>query len=108
MAVFMVETYVVKPEKQTDFTVWIKKYFAGIKKHPQLFKEVKSHKMFAQMLGGSWGGYVEMWEFESVADCEKCLNRVLQDKEWMTTLWAEAVAFVVAGTHSMSIWNSVE
>jgi len=108
MTIFMVETYVVKPEKQAEFTTWLKKYFAFVEKHPQLFKEVKSYKMFAHMLGGNWGGYVEMWEFENLANCEKCFNRVMQDKQYMTTLYPEAMAFVVAATHSISIWNPVK
>jgi len=108
MTVFMVETYVVKPEKQTEFTAWLKKYFTWIEKHPQLFKEVKSHKMFAQVFGGNWGGYVEMWEFENSADCEKCMNRAMQDKEFMTIIHVEFAAFVVPATHSISIWNPVK
>jgi len=72
MTVFLVETYVIKLEKQTEFTAYKekwKKFFA------QLLKELKSYKMFSQMLGGNWGGYVEMWEFENLADCEKFFNK---------------------------------
>jgi len=107
LGIFMVENYVVRPEKQTEFTAWMKKYLAWVEKHPQLFKEVKSHKLFAQIFGGSWGGYVEMWEFKNLAECERCFNRVMQDKEYMKTLYAEAMSFVAPGTHSMNIWNPV-
>ena len=107
MATFMVETYVIKPEKQADFPAFVKKFFAWKEKRPELFKEVKSYKMFAQMLGGNWGGYVEMWEFESLADVEKCFSRVMQDKEFMTTIYPEFATLEVPGTDSINIWNSV-
>lgn len=107
MTVFMVETYVVKPEKLAEFTAWAKKFFEWKETHPQLFKEVKSYKMFAQVLGGNWGGQVEMWEFENLAECEKWMNRIMQS-EWMVTLYPEFVALVAPATHSMCIWNPVK
>lgn len=106
MTVFVVETFVVKPEKQAEFMKVSKKYLEWIKKHPQLFKEMKSHKMFAQMFGGNMGGYVEMSEFENLEDCEKCNRRAMQNKEFMTTINAEGMTLIVPGTHSMSTWNS--
>jgi len=107
MAVFMVEKYVVKPDKQGEFMEFGKKYVAWTKERPELFKEVKSYKIFAQVLGGNWGGYVEMWEFENLADCEKCMTRVMQDNEFMTKIYPEFAGFVVPATHSIDIWSSV-
>jgi len=107
MAVFLVETYVIKPEKQADFPAHVKKFLAWKEKRTELFKEAKSFKMFAQMFGGNMGGYVEMFEFENLADLEKCFNRVMQDKEFMTTISSEFATFVVPATDSINIWNSV-
>ena len=107
MVVFMVETYVVKPEKQAEFMAFVKKYLKWKDKHARLFKEVKSFKIFAQVLGGNFGGYVEMWEFENMAECEKCMNRVMQDKGFVTTIYAEFNSHVVPATHSINIWQSV-
>jgi hypothetical protein len=106
MAVFMVETYIIKPDKLGEFTAFVKKFETWMKKRPDLFKEVKSHKLFSHMLGGNWGGYVEMWEFENLADCEKCFNRVMQS-DYMTTLYPEYASLEVPATHSINIWNSV-
>ena len=106
MTIFMVETYVVKPDKQQEFMEFAKKYIEWKEKHPALFKEVKSYKMFAQMLGGNFGGFVEMWEFEDLANGEKCMNRMMQDKEFMTKLYLEYVNLIVPATHLISIWNS--
>jgi len=108
MTVFLLETYVVKAEKQAEFKAWAKKYRTYIKEHPDLFKEAESHKIFSQIFGGLWGGYVEMWEAESLADLEKCMNRILTNEEYMTTLYAEVMALVVSATYSMSVWAPVE
>jgi len=107
MTIFLVETYVIKPERQADFTAYKKKESQWMKKRPELFKEVKSCRMFAQMLGGKWGGYVEMHEFENLADCEKCFNRLLQS-EYTKTYQPEFLALVVPATYSISVWNPVE
>ena len=107
MAVFMVETYVVKPDKQEEFREFCKKYVEWTKKRPDLFKEVKSWKLFAQVLGGNFGGYVEMWEFENLADGEKAMNRMMQDKEFITTIYSEFANLLVPATHTINIWNSV-
>jgi hypothetical protein len=59
MAVFMVETYVVKLEKQDGFMA-LAKFVAWKEKNPQRPRELESWKMFAQMIGGNIGGYVEL------------------------------------------------
>jgi len=107
MTVFMVETYVVKPEKQAEFTAWKKTFLPWREKHPELFKEMKSNRLFAQVFGGNMGGYVEMSEFENLADCEKCFATLMQS-EYMTTRGPEFLAFIVPATYSISIWSPVE
>lgn len=107
MAVFLVETYVIKPDKLDEFTAFCKKAETWIKKHPDVFKEVKSHKIFSHLVGGNWGGFVEMWEAKSLADIEKVFNRAMGNKEYMTKLYPEFAALVVHGTHSMNVWNAV-
>lgn len=106
MTIFMVETYIVKPDKLGMFPAFIKKFETWMKKHPELFKEVKSYKIFSHMLGGNMGGYVEMTEFENLADFEKFFAKIMKS-EFMVTLYPEFTNLVVAGTDSMSIWNSV-
>lgn len=104
MTIFVVETYVVKPEKLSEFAAYKekwKKFFA------KWLKEVKSYKMFTQLFGGNWGGYVEMWEFENLADCEMFFNRVMQS-DYTTKLYPEFASLVVPATYSISAWNPVE
>jgi hypothetical protein len=104
---FVVMKYVVKLDKQGDFKEFGKKWTQWKKKHPDLFKEVKSWKLFAQVFGGLQGGHVEMWEFETMADSEKFMNRLMQNKEFTTQLDPAFSALLVPGTYSMSVWNSV-
>jgi hypothetical protein len=109
MTIFLVETYVIKPEKQAEFATYKKKWkkFFGYKDgHLQQFKEVKSYKMLAQMLGGNWGGYVEMWEFENLADLEKWMSKMMKS-DYMTKLAPEFASLEVPASRSMNIWNPV-
>jgi hypothetical protein len=106
MTIFSVETFIVKPDKLGEFTAFLKKSETWMKKHPELFKEVKSYKVFSHMLGGSWGGYVQMWEYENFADFGKSMNKSMKSDS-MTKLTAEFASLIVAGSYSSMIWNSV-
>jgi len=107
MAIFMLEQYVIKSDKMNEFTVFLKKYLPWIqKRRADLYKEVKSHKMISQMFGGNFGKYMEIWEYESLADCEKCFSRLMQDKELMTEIFPEFASYFAPATHTIEIWNS--
>jgi len=109
MTVFLVETYVIKPETQAEFAAYKKKwkkFFAYKEGHLQRFKEVKSYKILAQMLGGNWGGYVEMWEFENLAELEKWMSKIMKS-DYMTKLAPEFASLEVPASRSMNIWNPV-
>jgi hypothetical protein len=107
MTVFMVETLVVKPDKLGEAAAFDEKFEALMKKRPDLFKEIKSVKHFSHFLGGNSGGRVMMWEFESLADVDKFLNRCMGDKEWMTKFYPELAALMVPGTHSLNVWTPI-
>ena len=36
------------------------------------------------MIGDNVNEFIEMWELESLADYEKLMNRIMQDKEFQT------------------------
>jgi hypothetical protein len=86
MTVFRVETYVVKPEKQEEYMVIMKKWAVYIKKNKEKCKELKSWKLFSQMIGGNSAGCVEMAEFESLAEFEKFMHGTFHGKEEITTI----------------------
>jgi hypothetical protein len=108
MTTFLVETYVIKPEKQAEFTAYKKKwkeFFAYKEGRLQRFKEVKSYKIFSKMLGGNFDGYVEMWEFENLAELEKFFNKVMKS-DYTTKLAPEFTSLIAPVTRSMNVWNS--
>ena len=107
ITIIMVDSYVVKPDKLGEYPAFLKKLHALIKKRPELFKEAKSIKFFSKFLGGTWGGFVEIYEFENLADFEKCFNKVMHDKEFMTTIFAQLPNYLVPGSESVEIWNHV-
>jgi hypothetical protein len=104
MSVFLVETYVIKPDKQAEFTAYKKKWKKFFAKW---LKELKSYKMLTQLFGGNYGGYVEMWEFEDMANLEQFYGRVMHS-DYPTKLQPEFLSLLVPGAYSMSIWNPVE
>ena len=106
MTVFSVETCTIKPDKLSENLAWLKKYETWMKKHPEVVKEAKSYKVFSHMLGGNWGGYVMMTEFENLAECEKWYNKIMKS-DFMTTLYPEWASLIVAGSYSIDVWNSV-
>ena len=99
------EKYDVKLDKLEEYTALLKKFEPYMKKRPDLFKGVKSHRVFRHMLGGSYGGCVEMTEMDSLADVEKFVNRAMADKEFMTEIYAEFMALIVTETYSANIWT---
>ena len=106
LSVFLVETYVLKPEKQAELAAYKKKWrkFFGYKDGRLLsFKEVKSHRMFSQLVGGNADGYVEMFEFESLAGLERFLGELMKSG-YMTKLYPEFISLIVPGSRSTSVW----
>ena len=103
--VFLVEKYDVRLDKLTEYAALLKKFDAFAKKRPDLFKGVKSHRVFRHMLGGSYGGCIEMTEMDSLADVEKFVAKAMADKEFMTKIYAEFMALIVTETYSANIWT---
>jgi hypothetical protein len=76
-------------------------------KNPEGFKEMKSKRIFSQMFGGVAGGYVELNEFDSLADAEKYITRTAKDEGYMK-LYQEALQLVVPTTYSLNVWKALE
>ena len=106
MSVFVVETYVVAPEKREKFESLMQRLFSYKNENAKLFKEVRSFKLFTQVFGGIAGTYIEMWEFGSMADLEKCWERENRDKRFMR-IHQEFLQLIEPATFSMKMWNSV-
>jgi YesN/AraC family two-component response regulator len=108
MTVFHVETYVIKPEKHEEYMAIMKKWSAYIKKNKKKCKELKSWRLFSQTIGGNSGGYVEMGEYDSLADFEKFMHRTFHgNEETIKKIVSGFTNCIVPGTYSTKIWNSV-
>jgi len=105
MSVFVVETYVVPPEKREKFKLLMQRLFEYEKENTKLFKEVRSLKLFTQVFGGITGEYIEMWEFESMTDLEKCWERENRDEKFMN-IHKEFLQLIDPTTFSMKMWSS--
>jgi len=106
MTVFVVETYVVKPEKHVEFKSLLQRFLKYMKENPTLFKEIKSWKLFTQTFGTISGAYVEQVEYDSLAELEKCYTRLLKDKEF-SKIYQELMTLIDTATFSMSAWEPV-
>ena len=98
----------LKPEKQAELAAYKKKWrkFFGYKDGRLLsFKEVKSHWMFSQLVGGNADGYVEMFEFESLAGIERFLSKLVKSG-YMTKLYPVFISLIVPGSRSTRVWAS--
>ena len=107
MTVFIVETYVVKPGKQRELMALLLRIRKYKKENPERFNEMKSKKIFSQMFGGISGGYIEMNEFDNMADAEKYMARMQKDEEFMK-LYQRAILLTVPATYSLNVWKAVE
>ena len=107
MTVFVVETYVVKPGKQRELVSLLRRMREYKERNPEGFKEMKSKRIFSQMFGGVAGGYVELNEFDSLADAEKYIARMEKDEGYMK-LYQEALQLVVPATYSLNVWKALE
>lgn len=106
MSVFVVETYVVKQNKQAEFASFWKRFLECKEKNPDTFKEVKSFKAFTQVFGGVSGAHVDMWEYKSLADAEKASARMSENKEFMK-LQREFALLIDPAAYTTNVWNSV-
>ena len=106
MSVFVIETYVVKPGKQEELISLLQRIRKYKEQNPERFKEMKSKRIFSQMFGGLSGGYIEMNEFDNMADAEKYMTRISEDKGFMK-LYHEAKLLLVPATYSLNVWRFV-
>ena len=95
----------VKPEKRVAFKSLMQRVHKYKEENLELFKEVKSWKLFRQMFGGIAGAYVSMWEFENLADLEKCWAKEDKDERF-TKMHQELLQLIEPATFSIEIWTS--
>jgi hypothetical protein len=106
MSIIVSETYVVRREKTIEFTALLEEFLKFKKAHPQLFKSVKSWKLYKQDYGQPTGMYIEMWEYENLAQLEETDKRIFSN-EGMKKINSAFHKLVEPATFSASIWSEV-
>jgi hypothetical protein len=92
---FVVENYSLKMEKAMSFKI-PKMYREFIDKRPDLFRELKSWSIYQHSLG-TWGGVMEVSEYDSFEDYQSWLRRIVADKDFSPIL-QEYYDCVVSGS----------
>jgi len=96
-------TYSVSPDKREELLTLMKRISDHMKENPDEFRPIKSHRLFVRSLGGTYGEFVDMWEFESWTEYEKYEKIYAADKAW-SDLWVEVMRLVEPSSHS---WTNV-
>jgi len=103
MSVFMVETYVVKPEKQEALMPLLHKVAKIMKDNPGKFKEVKSYRHFSQTIGNMLG-HIEVWELTDLGVIEGLFNKFFTDEN-LKKIPQEFYTLIVPETYNIQIWK---
>ena len=107
MTVFVVETYVIKPGKQGELMLLLQRMREYKKENLERFKEMKSKRIFSQIFGGVSGTYIELNEFDNIADAENYMARMVKDEGFMK-LYQRALQLLVPATYSLNVWKTVD
>ena len=107
MSVFLVSYYVVKPEKLEEYRAMYRRWREYKKKNPEEVRELRSSKILTQTFGDIYGKYMEIHEFDSMADYERYVERATKNKEHSQIFENQMLCFV-PGTVSNSIWDPVD
>jgi len=106
MSIVLTQMYVVKAERQAEFTPLLNEFLAVKKARPELFDGLKSWKLYRQEIGRPAGLYVEMWEYESLAQMEETNERIHKD-EGMDAIRSAFHQIVEPATLSEGVWRPV-
>jgi hypothetical protein len=106
LAIFLVRTYTVKPDKLKEHNQWGKKLVAMMKTHPERFAGATSMRVLSHKYGGNIGGFTAMWKFETLADVQ-AFEQGFREVKDEVALRAEFMDLLVPGSYSQCIWESV-
>ncbi len=96
-------TFSVSPDKRELLLALMKRTSDHMKENPDRFRFVRSHRLYTRSLGGTYGEFVDMWEFESWTGYQEYEKTYASDKAW-GELWAEFMRLVEPSTQS---WTNV-
>ncbi len=104
MTVYWVSTYSVRYEKREEFLSAMKKQKEHIAKNRKEFREIKSWRLYTQVYGGSYMSFIDIWEYDSMAACDK------YESEWLpggrlAEFGAAYANLIEGGAMSSFIWR---
>ena len=88
-----------------QLTSLLQKAVALMNERPEKFAGVKSYQAYSQMIG-TFGGYVEIWEFESMNDIDTFFKTMFSDEE-LKKIPQEFFGLLEAGTYHTQVWTTV-
>ena len=106
MSIHLVETYVVRAEKRAEFNSLLNEFVTFKGSHPQLFQGLISWGLHKQYYGQPAGMFIEMWEYENLAELEKNDKRIFSDDQ-MKKISEAFHKLVEPATFSACIWSKV-
>ena len=107
MTIVIHESFVVKPEKQAEFTKLMQRINKYMKDNQKQFKELKWTKSFTQMFGGTYGTHITLMEFNSLTDMEKLDKRTMKDKT-LLKVYNEMMQLIEPTTYTSNVWTTLE
>jgi antibiotic biosynthesis monooxygenase (ABM) superfamily enzyme len=107
MTVYLVRTYVIKPNRLKEHNEWGKKLVALMKKKPGLFLGVKSLQVLSHKGDISVGKFTALWGFESLSFIEGWATGFREIPE-EKALRAEFLELIVPGSFSACIMEPIK
>ena len=92
-------TYTVSQDRREEFLGLMKRISEHMRKNPEVFRPIKSHRLYTREFGGVYGDFVDMWEFENWTEYENYLKTYGSDKAW-AGLWGEVMRLVEPSSHT--------
>ncbi len=106
MSVFLVQKYVIQADRRGRFKPLLKEFLAYKEAHAELFKGLRTWKLFKQNLGDPSDLYIEMWEYEDITGMDAINKRIFADVG-MKKISDEFHDIIEPATFSQSIWNAI-
>jgi hypothetical protein len=106
MGILVVSEMVVKEGKNEEFIAVTKKFMDYYERNSEKWEKMKSIKFYSRTLGGTYGAYVELNEYDSLSDYEDIWEIALNDQEWMS-LYEEFMVLIENGSVTSKVLNFV-
>jgi len=99
LAFINVGMYTVRQEKKEEFLALSKRISDHMKGSKLLSEAIKSRRLFTRCMGGTYGEFIDVWEFRNWTDYDKYLRSYAEDEVW-GGFWKEFMLLVEPSTQS--------